>query len=248
MKHSSSRSTTLHGASIAAAAFVALLPDTALNAATITLINGDFEGGVNNATDFDPNGWTTTEASNKVYAAAGISPITSTVLHIKDIDTSGTPQSSVLQNLSANNGGLTAASYGDYTLTLDLGWRTDKTGGGTATGNATLRFSLVDFNNPTIVFGFTDFTLAQRPTPLNNVYALTEDDKAINIAYDHTQSGLGSANIGLLITRTDGDSPGTENESVMWIDNLSMTAIPEPSAALLGGLGLLGLLRRRRVG
>lgn len=31
-----------------------------------------------------------------------------------------------------------------------------------------------------------------------------------------------------------------------YIDNVSLTAIPEPSAALLGGLGLLALLRRRR--
>jgi hypothetical protein len=30
------------------------------------------------------------------------------------------------------------------------------------------------------------------------------------------------------------------------LDNIAITAIPEPSAALLGGLGLLGLLRRRR--
>ena len=30
------------------------------------------------------------------------------------------------------------------------------------------------------------------------------------------------------------------------VDNISLTAIPEPSTALLGGLGLLGLLRRRR--
>jgi hypothetical protein len=34
--------------------------------------------------------------------------------------------------------------------------------------------------------------------------------------------------------------------SIAYIDNLSITAIPEPSAALLGGLGLLALLRRRR--
>jgi hypothetical protein len=36
------------------------------------------------------------------------------------------------------------------------------------------------------------------------------------------------------------------NSSVANIDNLSITAIPEPSAALLGGLGALALLRRRR--
>jgi MYXO-CTERM domain-containing protein len=30
------------------------------------------------------------------------------------------------------------------------------------------------------------------------------------------------------------------------MDNASLTTIPEPSAALLGGLGLLALLRRRR--
>jgi hypothetical protein len=30
------------------------------------------------------------------------------------------------------------------------------------------------------------------------------------------------------------------------IDNIVITAIPEPTAALLGGLGLLALLRRRR--
>jgi hypothetical protein len=36
------------------------------------------------------------------------------------------------------------------------------------------------------------------------------------------------------------------NQTVTQIDNLSITAVPEPSAALLGGLGLFALLRRRR--
>jgi MYXO-CTERM domain-containing protein len=31
------------------------------------------------------------------------------------------------------------------------------------------------------------------------------------------------------------------------VDDVSVTAVPEPSAALLGGLGLLALLRRRRI-
>jgi uncharacterized protein (TIGR03382 family) len=30
------------------------------------------------------------------------------------------------------------------------------------------------------------------------------------------------------------------------VDDVTLTVIPEPSAALLGGLGLLALLRRRR--
>lgn len=36
------------------------------------------------------------------------------------------------------------------------------------------------------------------------------------------------------------------SRSALGIDNLSITPIPEPSTALLGGLGLLALLRRRR--
>jgi hypothetical protein len=39
---------------------------------------------------------------------------------------------------------------------------------------------------------------------------------------------------------------GTALNSGYDIDNVSLVAVPEPSAALLGGLGLLALLRRRR--
>lgn len=39
---------------------------------------------------------------------------------------------------------------------------------------------------------------------------------------------------------------GTGNSADFQIDNVSVTLVPEPSAALLGGLGLLVLLRRRR--
>lgn len=46
------------------------------------------------------------------------------------------------------------------------------------------------------------------------------------------------------------DNAGTvnlnPNNQQIKIDNFSLTAVPEPSAALLGSLGLLGLLRRRR--
>ncbi|MCF7676406.1 MAG: PEP-CTERM sorting domain-containing protein [Akkermansiaceae bacterium] len=39
---------------------------------------------------------------------------------------------------------------------------------------------------------------------------------------------------------------GTGDNDGVFLDNVSVTAIPEPTTALLGGLGLLALLRRRR--
>lgn len=64
---------------------------------------------------------------------------------------------------------------------------------------------------------------------------------------------IGSTNIGTFTISQQSDafvnfwasSPGG-NFGVGNFDNLSVTAIPEPGAALLGGLGLLALLRRRR--
>lgn len=42
------------------------------------------------------------------------------------------------------------------------------------------------------------------------------------------------------------DGLGSENGSTLFFDNARLTAVPEPSVALLGGLGLVALLRRRR--
>ena len=39
----------------------------------------------------------------------------------------------------------------------------------------------------------------------------------------------------------------TDTSHSIDVDDVSVTAVPEPSAALLGGLGLLALLRRRRI-
>lgn len=54
-----------------------------------------------------------------------------------------------------------------------------------------------------------------------------------------------------VITFTLADSAGGNNNSTAmytWIDNVTLTGtvIPEPSAAFLGGIGMLCLLRRRR--
>jgi hypothetical protein len=62
-----------------------------------------------------------------------------------------------------------------------------------------------------------------------------------------TVDGTGTLNvfIGNQQNVNSGVTPGVTN-SRTWFDGVGYEVIPEPSAALLGGLGLLGLLRRRR--
>jgi hypothetical protein len=67
------------------------------------------------------------------------------------------------------------------------------------------------------------------------------------ISYTRTGDDLIAAGINFVGWVTD--LPGGINlnsAAQVKIDNFSLTAVPEPGAALLGGLGMLALLRRRR--
>lgn len=65
------------------------------------------------------------------------------------------------------------------------------------------------------------------------------------IDYYSAGSFVGTFNITQLATG-DGYLGLASSGSIAGFDNLTITAIPEPGAALLGGIGLLALLRRRR--
>lgn len=65
----------------------------------------------------------------------------------------------------------------------------------------------------------------------------------------YTRSGADLIAAGINYVGWVTDFPGGINinsANQVSIDNFSLTAIPEPSAALIGGLGMLALLRRRR--
>ncbi len=75
-----------------------------------------------------------------------------------------------------------------------------------------------------------------RPGDATQTYTATLDTTALG----WTNTG-GYAYVGWIVSNA-----GAANIGATRITNFSLTAVPEPSSVLLGGLGLLALLRRRR--
>ena len=65
----------------------------------------------------------------------------------------------------------------------------------------------------------------------------TYDDPALTFVVNGSDNGFTSSNSQLFVGGGNG----------LVFDNINVTAVPEPSLALLSGLGVLGLLRRRRI-
>ncbi len=126
---------------------------------------------------------------------------------------------------------VTAGTVGFGSIFRDSGNTTQFSNGGAVGGSATftdgqmITFVLSDFDGSGSAFnsdGETDVVKMYVGNTLTNTFTGLNLDAADQFISFHA------------------------NNVVANIDNLSITAIPEPSAALLGGLGLLALLRRRR--
>mgnify|MGYP001023921038 CR=1 FL=1 len=104
--------------------------------------------------------------------------------------------------------------------------------------------------NPSLRLGFGSTPGANYLTPTISVTPATIDNGWVTWTQTFTTGaapvGLGQALRIELVNQGIG-TPGLGNVQMI-SDNLKLTAeaIPEPSTALLGGLGLLALLRRRR--
>jgi hypothetical protein len=76
--------------------------------------------------------------------------------------------------------------------------------------------------------------------------AFSASNGANDIVKMYVNGSLTNTFTGLDLDATDQYISFHANSTVANIDNLSITAIPEPGAALLGGIGMLALLHRRR--
>lgn len=220
--------------------------------ATLVVANSNFSTIIGGAapTGDNPASWTTVETtdaanSNGIYAqaAAGAASGQGFVLHFKDGAGSNITQS-IQQSITTNNAGVFADTYSSYTVTLDLGWRNDLAD----RNDASYRISLIDTtDNVELAFQVVAFPV--RATGQSDVYALVLNDASFTLSYDNTLASYLGDSIAIRIARTDADTNATSGNnfaSTTWIDDIRLTAVPEPSAALLGGLGLLALFRRRR--
>jgi hypothetical protein len=160
------------------------------------------------------------------------------------------------------------ASDGTVTMTVNVNPSGFRDRGVTApiTGHpdaATLRDLAFWSTSDPITFTFSGLQLNTEYTVLGWVFDSESGNSGKNISFT-TNGGTASittsntsnnnAAFSIPILTSDGtgsatvvmDHTGGAGGAVSYVNGFQLTAIPEPSSALLGGLGLLALLRRRR--
>jgi hypothetical protein len=231
------RSTTHRLPSLAGIAFIALAASPAH--AAVTLTNGSFEttgalylaalGNLHEA-----SGWTNLSPTTNFQAssAVAVNPPNG-----EFTSTAGTATGSRYLRLVADgaNFGMLGQSLGTmavgetYTITADVFGGP----GVGATYAATISLASHVAVNPTTHYA------SQSVTGVTNT---TFTAGAFNFSY--TATALDDGDPLVLLLRAPAVGGGQASRG--GLDNIQLSVIPEPSAALLGGLGLLALVRRRR--
>ena len=228
-----------------AASSLGILLALPAGAATIAISNHSFEAPSvgDGSVTFSTTGWTLFNAGGGIPSSGIFNPNDTWFSG----STGGTPAGADGTNvLTTYTGGATGAIAGvyqtiagtpltagqTYTMTVAIGDYKNQTPNGwhlaISTSSMSLGSYLVDYS----------------PT---NGNALLTNDAFTDFSVQYTATGLESQ-IGQNLRITIwGQNHGTEGGTHVAFDNvrLTATAIPEPSAALLGGIGCLLLLRRR---
>ena len=214
-------------------ALIALFLPAVASAATIQLTNGDFATGTNPAA----TGWvqvngagTNSAPSNYAELVPGLS---SRSMQIKSDGGNYVEQTITLSDLGA----VDATTFGSYTIAFDYGYRHDAV----RNGDHTLRISLWNVTDNVEITGQNLLIADPGSTGANSLAA-----GLINLTYDNLAGSLAGDSVAIRFTSVSADLVDSSWQRTAMIDNVAVTAVPEPAAALLGTIGLFGLLRRRR--
>jgi hypothetical protein len=215
------------------------------NASTIALTNADFETGPFGNTQ-SITGWDEFEVTGAAsgggddnYNESRPANINSHVLHLK-----ADGGNWVGQNMTVSDTGtVDATTYPNYTVEFDYGYRAD-TNTNHGHGDITVRIGLWNTTANTEMAGYD--LLIPDPNQRVNPVEWTATDYRVNLTYDNTAQTSGDT-IQVRFTQVSPDLASSTYLATAMFDNVSVTAVPEPSSVfLLGALGLLGFLHRRR--
>ncbi|MFC4991422.1 PEP-CTERM sorting domain-containing protein [Rubritalea tangerina] len=208
------------------------------SAATIAITNHSFESAVTNSVGTTPTGWTAEAAGGLVNLDASDVSYTDNTNGLDGAQvafwTSGSDIAG--RGLSQVLSGEKALDNTTYTLTLGLGER-----------NFTTRFSGL-----TIELRLADDTvLGSAQFGLNDVTFATaaENGEVVDVSANFNLADVDNTqDLKVVLLAGGGTSGGSTGRQSIDIDNvrLEYTAIPEPSATALLGLGGMTLLLRRR--
>lgn len=212
---------------ITIAAFAAM---TVASQAALTLVNGDFEGGVDG--DNTPNGWDEIHANHAGAFYANVTDASGGDNH--NLYMQGRGSGNIIQQ--SFTGG-TADTQNSITISLDAGWRNDPS------GEQTYDWVFEIYNvTDNLTLDSINYTLAPdgnngAPDPRTIVTA-----QNFTFTYDNTNPDYAGDEIAFRITS---NSSTNSFDPTGFIDNVTVV-VPEPSSSALLGLSGLALILRRR--
>jgi hypothetical protein len=207
--------------------------------AAVTLTNGSFEttgtlylgalGGL-----YEASGWTNLSPITNFQASSALA---GNPPNGEFTSTPGTATGSRFLRLVADEGnvGALAQSLGTMTAGETYTISADVFGGPGVVATYGATISLVD------AVSFSPSTTYATQT-LSGIADTSFTASAFNFSYTATALDNGNPLVLLLTTPALGGGQASRGG----LDNIQLTVVPEPSFTLLGGLGLLGLLLRRR--
>lgn len=212
--------------------FTLILAAPFAQAATLTILNGDFEANTWTSSGA-PTSWTSVGGGN--YGNNNIPELQpSTVAFMQSKD-----GNYYQQGMTAYDEGVVdATTFSSYSVAFDYGYRRDSA----TNGDLTMRVSLWDTTNDLELAGEDLIILEGLGVGDNSSTA-----KVIDLFYDNGAQ-TGGDGIAVRFTHVgDNRTPGgLDWHSTAYIDNVAITAVPEPASAALLGLGGLALILHRR--